>query len=110
MLIRFNIYFSATKNWTLTNGCIKGDLSHLKSNKNIESLDKCRQLCAENNECLSVDYNLSVGNCNFNSVTTETDEITSCNNYQYSEPIRCKLSYSSLFLFFYLVFLESRRD
>ena len=90
MPIRFNIYFSATKDWSRTNGCIKGSEFHIKSNQNIETLDKCRQLCAENDECLSVDYNLSNGNCNFNSVTTVTNEITNCNNYQYSEPIRCK--------------------
>ena len=77
----------------MTNGCMKGSESHVKSNRNIETLDKCRQLCVKYDECLSVDYNLSEGYCNFNSVTTVTDEITTrCNGYQYSEPIQRKLS------------------
>ena len=78
----------------MTNGCMKGSESNVKSNQNIETLDKCRQLCVKIDECLSVDYNLSNGNCNFNSVTTLTDEITTrCYGYQYSEPIQRKLSY-----------------
>ena len=101
-LCDFNISFEATKKWTNSKGCIKGN--HLKSNLHVKSLDICRQLCAKDCGCLSVDYNPSTEQCNFNSADTSTVKIQNpCHipGYEFSEPILSKL-----INFFFIQILE----
>ena len=60
-------------------------------------------MCLKIDECLSIDYNLSDGNCNFNRVTTVTDEISSCNNYQHFEPeqfVSCQFQVTFILFYF----------